>query len=237
MRSLSSILLLTLLGISVCFAQAKRKPKLKPAEPKKVETQNQLQKLEVNALEQEIFNEINLLRADPASFIKYLEAQKITFEGNNFVNSKGSVFTTIEGIAAVNEAINFLKKQKPMGLLSFSDGLNRAANQHLNDMIKKDFFAHKGSDGSFSDVRANRFGSWAGSIKENLAAGTENGREIVLQWIVDDGFPSRGHRNNLLEPNFRKVGISFGKTPTNGYVTVAVFANSFYEKGGSFKKF
>jgi len=49
-----------------------------------------------------------------------------------------------------------------------------------------------------------------GSLSENVSFGWANGKDVVLQMIIDDGVPSRGHRKNLYG-NFKKVGVASGK--------------------------
>jgi len=40
---------------------------------------------------------------------------------------------------------------------------------------------------------------------------------------IDDGVPRRGHRHNLLQPNFNKIGICQGKHQMLNTITVLVF--------------
>jgi uncharacterized protein YkwD len=235
MRSLFLVSMFVFIGITVSYGQVTKKtnppspkvsktPEPKPTKPKLPATPLSLQT--------EILNEINLLRMDPSSYVKNLEILKATFQGDEYTDFNGSRIVSIEGVSPVVEAISVLKTQKPVKELKLSEGMSKSTAQHVVDMSEKDFFAHKGSDGSFSDTRANRFGGWSGNIRENLASGSTIARDIVMQWVIDDGVKSRGHRKNLLDPNFRIVGIWSGNTPSNGYVTVVVFANAYIEKGG-----
>lgn len=228
MKNISLIVVAILLCFSVCFGQAKKSTKI-PTK-KKIIAAQKLPDLTLNSLEQEIFNELNILRSSPEVYLSYLEKLKLSFAGNEYTDLDGIRIVSNEGVSVVEDAIKVLKKQKTICLLTLADGLNRAAEQHTKDMSKNDFFGHKGTDGSYSDIRASRFGSWSGSVKENITSGSQKARDIVLQMLVDDGFESRGHRKNLLNPNFRAVGISTVKTPTNGFVCVMVFANYYSEK-------
>jgi hypothetical protein len=45
---------------------------------------------------------------------------------------------------------------------------------------------------------------------ENLEFGGDTPRESVINLLIDDGVPSRGHRTNLVNPQFLKVGIATG---------------------------
>lgn len=42
---------------------------------------------------------------------------------------------------------------------------------------------------------------------ENIECGGESGEEIIMNLMIDDGVPDRGHRKNIFEPNFRLVGV------------------------------
>jgi len=55
-------------------------------------------------------------------------------------------------------------------------------------------------------TRIAKFGTFTSTIGENIAYGTTGGKEIVLQLIIDDGVPSRGHRTNIFKPEFLILG-------------------------------
>jgi uncharacterized protein YkwD len=48
--------------------------------------------------------------------------------------------------------------------------------------------------------RVERYASWSGSIAENIDMGNSASVDVVVALIVDDGVPTRGHRNNLFDP-------------------------------------
>ena len=47
-------------------------------------------------------------------------------------------------------------------------------------------------------------------LGENCSYGKETAVGIVMQLFIDDGVPSRGHRTNLMNADFREVGIFAG---------------------------
>ncbi len=65
---------------------------------------------------------------------------------------------------------------------------------------------------------------WTGSIGENISYGPDDGREVVLQLIIDDGVPDRGHRANIFSPGFRLAGVVCGPHPKFRTICVIDFA-------------
>ena len=47
------------------------------------------------------------------------------------------------------------------------------------------------------------FGMAKTSSGENISYGSPDGEDVVESLFIDDGIPSRGHRDNLMDPNFR----------------------------------
>ena len=62
-----------------------------------------------------------------------------------------------------------------------------------------------------------------GYTGENISYGDDNARNIVIQLLVDDGVPSRGHRKNILNFKFDEVGVSVGKHSGYGSMCVIDF--------------
>ena len=86
---------------------------------------------------------------------------------------------------------------------------------------------HKGSDSTFIEERLKPYGIWNGGVGENITYGNESARERLLTWLIDDGFPSRGHRRRLLSADYRAAGVSCGPHPEFGAMCVLTLAGSF----------
>ena len=83
--------------------------------------------------------------------------------------------------------------------------LQRAAELHSLDMAARDFFEHKNPDGVQPDARIVRQGYPPILVGENLAWGEtvkSSPAVIVSMWMK-----SPGHRANILEPDYREIGI------------------------------
>ena len=84
------------------------------------------------------------------------------------------------------------------------------ARELVKDQGGTDVTGHRGSDGSFCEQRAQRFGTWREPIGENLSYGNDTARERVLTLLIDDGVANRGHRKRLLDASFHVAGVACG---------------------------
>jgi uncharacterized protein YkwD len=186
----------------------------------------------VSSVQEAILDELNLARTDPARYAGYLEEMRRRFQGSHYVLPNGTHILTQEGTRAVDEAIAFLRRQAPLSPLRFSAGLALGARDHVRDQGPKGTTGHEGSDGSHPSDRVERYGAWERTMGECISYGMSGAREIVIQLIVDDGVPDRGHRTNIFTPGFRVVGIAVG--PHDKYRTMCVmdFAGGFREAAG-----
>lgn len=179
--------------------------------------------------ERELLTEINLARANPQQYATYLEGLKPLFHGNEYRPSDQDAFTTQEGWSAVEDAIKFLRAAKQQGPLSASHGLCLAALSHVKDQSGTGATGHKGNDSSFIEQRVKPFGSWQGGIGENLTYGNESARGRLLTWLIDDGFPGRGHRLRLMSSDYKVAGVCCGPHPQFKSMCVITLAGGFVE--------
>ena len=185
-----------------------------------------------NKLEDEIYDYINLARTKPYMLSKDLAAMLPYFNGNKFKAPGMSVtLVTTEGATAVQEAIEVVNSQKPTGILFSSQGMKQAAKDHCFDIGKHGLVSHIGTDGSRMSDRINRYGTWYSSIAENISFGETTAKEIVLNFLIDDGNAQRGHRATILNPQLKFVGISCGPHNTLKTCCVIDFAGDFDESG------
>jgi len=185
-------------------------------------------------MEQEVLDEMNLARADPQKYAGFVEEFKKYYDGNRLViPGRKKALVTNEGIPAVDEAITFLRNQKPLPSFTSARGLCLAAKDHANDLATKGMSGHLGSDGSLPNARVDRYGDWEGSIGETVFYEVSPARQIVISLIIDDGTPNRGHRRNIFDPNYKVAGVSIVESPTNGAKCVVDYVGGFKEKAAS----
>lgn len=113
---------------------------------------------------------------------------------------------TLSLIEEVLNIVNSERGQVNLLPLRLHSQLNAAAQAHSNDMARHNFLSHTGSDGSSPFDRIKQYGynfRWAG---ENIASGYSSPRDVMQGWMS-----SSGHRANILNPNFRDIGIGYAR--------------------------
>ena len=164
-----------------------------------------------------VVREMNLARQHPDVYAGYLEEMRAHFRGGFLVLPGRTMLRTREGVAAIDEAIRFLQRARPITPLIFSRGISLAAAEHVTDQAAG-ACGHGGSDDSKPGDRMNRHGTWSALWGENISYGKATPRDVVIALIVDDGLRSRKHRKNIFNPAFNYAGAAFG--PHARYRTV-----------------
>lgn len=183
--------------------------------------------------ENALLTEINDARAHPQVYASYLEKLRPMFSGKEYRRTGHPALMTEEGWSAVEDAIKFLQATKPLPPLRLSQGLYLAAQSHVNDQSSSGGVGHKGSDSTFIEERVKPYGTWQGGIGENITYGDDSARERILTWLIDDGFPSRGHRRRLLSSDYNVAGVSCGAHPEFSAMCVLTLAGGFTDVGST----
>jgi uncharacterized protein YkwD len=178
----------------------------------------------------DIHAETNSLRRDPAGYAEHLERMLPRFKGRLLERTGRPNLRTDEGTAAVREAIASLKARRPMAPLRWSKGLAAAAADHVRDQGPIGGLEHRGTDHSDPARRANRYGRWVQAVAENIAYGENPAREVVIQLLVDDGVPDRGHRDNMLGSNWGAAGVACGPHRRYQQMCVMDYAAKYVER-------
>lgn len=172
----------------------------------------------------QVLAEINLARTEPLTYAGFLREFRTQFQENSYLTD--TAVQTSEGVAAVDEAIDFLAKRKPLPPLAWSAGLAAAAAEQVLEQGKSGTTGHitEGKGGIRGQVK--RHGIAEEKIGENIAYGQySSARGMVIDLIVDDGVQSRGHRKNQFDPTFAKAGVSCGSHPRYGTMCVIDFSS------------
>jgi len=105
--------------------------------------------------------------------------------------------------------INSLRAQHHLATLTVSPALTEAARSHSQEMETDGYFAHDSYDGTTFWKRIARYypstGSGYWSVGENLLWSSPgvDAQHALTMWL-----DSPEHRKNMLDPNWREIGIS-----------------------------
>jgi uncharacterized protein YkwD len=177
-----------------------------------------------------VLDETNLCRTNPQAYALKLERLLGYFTGLTIHKPGERVgLTTNEGPSAVREAIQVLSNTAPLGPLQWRAGLARAAQDHCADLGVSGVFGHSGKDGSAPADRMSRYGEWQRTCGENIMYGCNSAEDIVMHLLIDDGVPSRGHRNNILNQEFGTAGVGYGPHKQMRQICTIDYAGDYVE--------
>lgn len=91
----------------------------------------------------------------------------------------------------------------PAAALTWNAALSQAAAGHSEDMVANNFFSHTGSNGSNVGDRATAAGYNWRTVGENIAAGQSSIAQVVDGWMKSDG-----HCANLMNAQYRDIGVA-----------------------------
>ena len=166
-------------------------------------------------LEAQVLAEVNYARTHPADYARVLRDYRAHPEDGE---------TSIEGPAALDEAIDFLERQTPLPPLKLDIKLGRSASGYAQDQGPGGLTGHVSADGATLSDRMHRQQVWSMSAAEAISYGYENPRDVVRQLIVDDGVAGRGHRKVLFDAMFRFAGVGCGPHRVYGAMCVIDFS-------------
>ncbi len=104
-------------------------------------------------------------------------------------------------VAAVNE----VRLQHGLRALAPSDYLAGVARGHSAQMARLDYFAHKSPGGRLAQDRVQATGGSFYMLAENIFRG--RGMDDPVRAAVQSWMNSKGHRKNILTPEFEQTGI------------------------------
>lgn len=117
--------------------------------------------------------------------------------------------------------VNAQRAARGIAPLILDDRLVAAARQHAVDMAYRHHCSHWGRDGSSVRMRIRRNGyghdNWAG---ENILC-SRRSAEAALGWWMGSG----PHRANILNPNYRHIGVGISMHGSSGPDMALVFAS------------
>jgi uncharacterized protein YkwD len=122
---------------------------------------------------------------------------------------------------------NQIRRDRGIRILCLHPKLQKAARAHSRDMIERIYFSHdtKGRNENFAE-RIKRYGYNYRKVGENIAWGSGSSgapRSIMNAWMN-----SPDHRRNILNRDFRQIGIGVAHADTwQGYSDVNMYTADF----------
>jgi len=116
------------------------------------------------------------------------------------------------------------QKRAEIGLapLEWSDDIAKLARLHSENMVKFNFFSHRGVDGKMVDARADDLGitKWT-AMGENIAY--NRGFKNPIETAVEKWMLSQSHRENLLNDRWKESAIGIAVTDEGTFYFTQVF--------------
>ena len=156
-----------------------------------------------NTLEKAIIAELNRVRTNPQGYADWLGSQKQYYQGMLLKLPGEQPIRTNRGLRSLEEAITFLRQQQELPALSPSTELTSAARQQITAIT--------------NDLQVNN---------HNLVYGKVTPEAIVMQLVVDDGFPDRPHRLAIFNRNYQNTGIACSEIPVYNNVCAIAYTQS-----------
>jgi len=178
--------------------------------------------------EKEMIQEINLVRTQPWSYRPIILAELEKVQQDSVALSKImterihkrisqingleviEIDTVIENyydnrVTAIRELLAELQSSSPLNGLTPYEPLYSAAVYHVSNQNNPRFIDPLGPDGSGPQDRILKAAPSLTGGNENIAHGVGSPREMIVQLLIDSGAPHRGHRKNILAPEWKYI--------------------------------
>ncbi|HBF8308781.1 TPA: sporulation protein [Clostridioides difficile] len=134
-------------------------------------------------------------------------------------NNSGS---TSENFSAyqkeVVDLVNIERAKAGLNPLTLDSSISNVATKKSQDMIDNNYFSHNSPTyGSPFDM-LKKFGISYKTAGENIAMGQKTPKEVVNAWMN-----SEGHRKNIMNPNFSKIGVGVAQKSGSSIYWTQIF--------------
>jgi hypothetical protein len=107
------------------------------------------------------------------------------------------------GYAKIEKSNTYLKSlKKKLGTLESMKALNFDSDLYENAKCFSEETGKSGGVGHQRKLCPKK------NFAECISYGMQSGKDVAMQWLLDDGVPSLGHRNIVLDPTYNKIGLS-----------------------------
>ncbi len=116
--------------------------------------------------------------------------------------------------------VNTERTKAGLSALTLDSALSSVAKNHSVDMKNNNYFSHTNLKGQSPFDRLKNAGISYKTAGENIAMGQKTAQSVVSGWMN-----SEGHRANILNSGFGKMGLGTAQTPSGGYYWTQIFTN------------
>lgn len=121
----------------------------------------------------------------------------------NLPNQKGTSISVSNFDLIAVELVNAHRTKRGLPALELDGQLTAVAREKAADMLKHKYFSHTSPSYGSPFAMMNKYGIRYTYAGENIARGQEPPEEVVADWMA-----SPGHRSNILNSNFDRIGVA-----------------------------
>ena len=118
-------------------------------------------------------------------------------------NNTGSNTNSSVEMEIVN-LVNIERQKEGLAPLQYSSELSNVARMKSQDMAQKNYFSHNSPTYGDPFTMMKSFGIKYRTAGENIAKGYSSAQSVMNGWMN-----SSGHRANILNPSFGKIGVGY----------------------------
>lgn len=149
--------------------------------------------------------------ADEAKDYDYTEQQTANQAPEQTANQPSQESSNYSAVSSnsgyeksVAQLVNAEREKNGLQPLTFDSSISNVARTKSKDMADNNYFAHQSPTyGSAGDMLRQSGINWS-AWGENIASGQNTPEEVVNAWMN-----SPSHRENILSPNFSKIGVGY----------------------------
>ena len=179
----------------------------------------------MQGFEQQVANELNILRTIPQKYSNSIREYKKYFKGTELILPGTNIaIQTQEGANAYEEAGQYLENANGIHPLKLNESLCRIAKEYLAEVQKTDI--NEVSNIDLESIIAN-YGQFKGSFSRIIDFGGTTPALVIANLLVGDGDEKRSQRQSLLNDKFFLMGVASGKHSQFGQCTVILLCSEF----------
>ncbi|MDD4188322.1 MAG: LysM peptidoglycan-binding domain-containing protein [Bacilli bacterium] len=118
----------------------------------------------------------------------------------------------------VFQLVNEKRKRIGLPVLTTDTKITNVAKIKSQDFIKNDYFSHNSPEYGTLFEMLRTFGINFSAAAENIASGQNTAEEVIRHWMN-----SAGHRANILNSTFNKIGVGVAKDSNDNLYWTQIF--------------